>query len=97
MCCCTCAQVNKHKLVEDLGVPYRDLRMLDPLVTPYSCLMSHAAPLGSSTDRSWTQVPMPYPSAIFIREHAIIVNLESIKMLICTDQVKPGGFCTYNH
>ena len=27
-------QVNKHKLVEDLGVPYRDLRMLDPLVCP---------------------------------------------------------------
>ena len=34
------------------------------------------------------QVPMPYPSAIFIREHAIIVNLESIKMLICKDQVR---------
>ena len=27
------AQVNKHKLFEDLGVPYRDLRMLDPMVS----------------------------------------------------------------
>lgn len=30
---------------------------------------------------------MPYPSSIFIREKAIIVNLESIRMLICENQV----------
>ena len=33
------------------------------------------------------QVPMPYPSSIFIREKAIIVNLESIRMLICENKV----------
>ena len=36
---------------------------------------------------------MPYPSAIFIREQAIIVNLESIKMLICMDQVSGPERC----
>ena len=30
---------------------------------------------------------MPYPSSIFIREKALVVNLESIRMLICEDQV----------
>ena len=29
---CVCTQVDKHGLVMELGVPYRDLRMLDPLV-----------------------------------------------------------------
>ncbi|KAK9803551.1 hypothetical protein WJX73_008351 [Symbiochloris irregularis] len=59
----THVQVDKHGLVMQFGVPYRDLRMLDPLV------------------------PMPYPSSIFIREKALVVNLESIRMLICDDQV----------
>ena len=36
---------------------------------------------------------MPYPSSIFIREHALIVNLESIKMLICMDQARAGTPC----
>lgn len=49
--------------MQTLGIPYRDLRILDPLV------------------------PMPYPTAIFIREKALVVNLETIKMIICKDQV----------
>lgn len=31
--------------------------------------------------------PTPYPSAIFIREHCIILNLEHIKVIACADQV----------
>ncbi len=31
---------------------------------------------------------MPYPTAIFIREKALVVNLETIKMIICKDQVR---------
>jgi len=56
-------QVEKQTLVQNLGIPYRDLRILDPLV------------------------PMPYPTAIFIREKALVINLETIKMIICRDQV----------
>ena len=39
--------------------------------------MSHAA----------LQVPTPYPTALFIREKALVVNLESIRMIISADQV----------
>lgn len=40
--------------------------------------MSHAVP----------QVPTPYPTALFIREKALVVNLESIRMIISADQVR---------
>lgn len=30
---------------------------------------------------------MPYPSALFIREKALVVNLEAISMIICRNQV----------
>ena len=53
-----------------------------PATPPPDCYLQ-----GHSTDRSHLQVPMPYPSSIFIREKAIIVNLESIRMLICENQV----------
>lgn len=33
------------------------------------------------------QVPTPYPTALFIREKALVVNLESIRMIISADQV----------
>ncbi|GMH39163.1 hypothetical protein BSKO_07061 [Bryopsis sp. KO-2023] len=55
--------VGKHTLVAQLGIPYRDLRILDP----------------------W--VPIPYPMSIFIRERALVVNLENVRMVICKDQV----------
>ena len=35
----------------------------------------------------YLQAPIPYPTAIFIREKAIIVNVESIRMIICADQI----------
>ena len=60
---------------------------------PGGCLQGCSAWSGNSRSRSCStkppalQVPMPYPSSIFIRERALIVNLESIKMLICMDQV----------
>ena len=30
---------------------------------------------------------MPYPSAIFIRDKALVVNVESMRLIICQDQV----------
>jgi hypothetical protein len=56
-------QANKKKIVDDLGVHYRDLRYLEPLV------------------------PTPYPAAIFIRDKALVVNLESLRMLVTKDKV----------
>ncbi|KAA6421154.1 MAG: Magnesium transporter [Trebouxia sp. A1-2] len=57
------ALVDKHAVVAELGIHYRDLRILDPLV------------------------PTPYPTALFIRDKALVVNLESIRMIISADQV----------
>ncbi len=48
-------QVDKHELVLQLGVHYRDLRIVDP------------------------HVPTPYPSGIFLREKAMVINLESLR------------------
>ena len=31
-------------------------------------------------------VPLPYPSALFVREKAMVVNLESVRMLVTKDQ-----------
>lgn len=33
------------------------------------------------------QVPIPYPTAIFIRERALVVNFENIRLIIAKDQV----------
>lgn len=30
---------------------------------------------------------MPYPSAIFIRDKALVVNIESMRLIICQDEV----------
>eukprot|EP00951_Prasinocladus_malaysianus_P008167 scaffold59063_cov45-Prasinocladus_malaysianus.AAC.1 len=42
--------------------------------------------LDNNGKASYVQVPMPYPTAIFIREKALVINLETIKMIICRDQ-----------
>ncbi len=34
------------------------------------------------------QVNTPYPTAILVREKAMVINLESIRMIICKDQVR---------
>ena len=62
-------QMEKYQLVAHLNIPYRDLRILDPLA------------------------PIPYPTTIFIREKALVVNLESIRMIICQDQASPRCCC----
>ena len=36
---------------------------------------------------AFLQVPMPYPSAIFIRDKALVVNVESMRLIICQDEV----------
>ncbi|KAK9825264.1 hypothetical protein WJX74_004521 [Apatococcus lobatus] len=65
---------DKHTMVSQLGIPYRDLRVLDSAVS---------------------QVQQ---TSLFIREKALVVNVESIKMLVCKDQVfvlsvpTPGDF-----
>ena len=46
-----------------LGIPWRDLRILDP------------------------SIPSPSPAAIFIREQAIVFNVESLRMIITKDEV----------
>lgn len=45
------------------------------------------------------QVPTPYPTALFIREKALVVNLESIRMIISADQVslQPPCCCYCEH
>ena len=34
------------------------------------------------------KVNTPYPTAILVREKAMVINLESIRMIICKDQVR---------
>lgn len=55
-------QVDKHVLVYELGVRYRDLLTLDPTL------------------------PLPFPAAILIRNRALIINLETVRMIICANQ-----------
>ena len=31
-------------------------------------------------------VPIPWPAAILVRERALVVNLETVRMLICANQ-----------
>ena len=42
----------------------------------------------------YLQVNTPYPTAILIREKAMVINLESIRMIICKDQVQLGAQST---
>ncbi|KAK9817294.1 hypothetical protein WJX72_012299 [[Myrmecia] bisecta] len=65
-------KVDKHTFVTELGVHYRDLRILDPLV------------------------PSPYPAAIFIREKALVINLEALRMIICKDEDLIARLATSN-
>lgn len=39
------------------------------------------------------QVPTPYPTALFIRDKALVVNLESIRMIVSADQVSKVSSC----
>lgn len=66
--------VDKHRLVQDLNIRYRDLLTLDP------------------------SVPIPYPASFFIREKAMVVNLEAVRLIICANQCYllsvPKASCT---
>ena len=60
----TCAaQADKHTFVQNLGIPMRDLRVLDPMVQQAS-----------------------KRSAIFVRERALVVSLERLRLIISRDQ-----------
>ncbi|GFR49948.1 hypothetical protein Agub_g12055, partial [Astrephomene gubernaculifera] len=79
-------RVDRHQLVADMGIAYRDLRAIDPAL------------------------PIPTPTAVLIRERALVVNLESVRMIIGCDQVyvlsvqhpveqdgrMPGGYGSYD-
>lgn len=56
-------RVDKYRLGAELGVPSRDIRLLDP------------------------SIPTPYPSAILVRERAIVLNLDSAKAIVTKDTV----------
>lgn len=32
-------------------------------------------------------IPLPFPASILVREKAIIVNLEAVRMIVCANQV----------
>ncbi len=49
--------MDKHTLVERLGIPYRDLRQMDPFIA------------------------QPYPASILVREKAIVLSLENIRLI----------------
>ena len=97
--------MDKHAVVAELGIRYRDLRILDPLVSTAHKTMS--AVLYTRTDSvmfalccltiirhsGMLQVPTPYPTALFIRDKALVVNLESIRMIISADQVSKVRTC----
>ena len=51
-------EATKAEMQRELGVPFRDLMILDP------------------------NLPTAYPSSVFIRPRAIVVNLEHIKMIV---------------
>ncbi|KAK9864899.1 hypothetical protein WJX84_008296, partial [Apatococcus fuscideae] len=59
----TFVKVDKHAMVQDMGIHYRDLRTVDPLVSTV------------------------YPASIFIRDKALVVNLECLRMIVCKDEV----------
>ena len=79
-------QVDKHEFISRLGIYYRqeasqaDLseRLARPLTSLLFCRdLRIVDPL----------IPTPYPTALFIRERAMVVNFESIRMIIAADQV----------
>ncbi|GLC56243.1 hypothetical protein PLESTB_001083700 [Pleodorina starrii] len=59
----TIVKVDRHQLVADMGIAYRDLRAIDPAL------------------------PIPTPTAILIRERALVVNLETVRLIVGADQV----------
>lgn len=98
----TCVAADKHTLVCTLGIPLRDLRILDPLVcfsvevhwtygkasilcmSPDSSIFARIMTLCSLT--FITQVASSYPTCIFVREKALLVSLERLRMIISKDQ-----------
>lgn len=55
--------------------------------------MGEVVMLSRQVDSAMPQVPTPYPTALFIREKALVVNLESIRMIVSADQVSLEPFC----
>lgn len=84
-------QIDRQDLVLELNISYRDVRILDPLVSDMGCCrgrrcLSLTSYCATPTSRCCAQVAEPYPTALLIRERALIVNMESVRMIICKDQ-----------
>ena len=90
------AQVNRRTFVQQYGVPYRDLRILDPLVsadiTPVPAghdTVSHSVRAALTlTKLPALQLPTLFPTALFVRKQSIVVNFESLRLLIFKDHVR---------
>ena len=85
-------QIDRQDLVLELNISYRDVRILDPLVSGHVVLdeaarcLSLPSHTATTTSCCCVQVAEPYPTALLIRERALIVNMESVRMIICKDQ-----------
>ena len=81
-------QVDKQELVQRLWIPFRDLRQLDPMVRIslfFSSGSSQSLLLSSKNcSELHPQVPIPYPSSIFIR-YALCCNARG-RPLLCRVQ-----------
>lgn len=100
-------QIDRQDLVHELNISYRDVRILDPLVRlsiPRSWAAVKQRPqhgigisdfyLYSGADAGVLcepQVATPYPTALLIREKALVVNIEAVRMIICKDQCFVSG------
>ena len=81
-------------MVARLRVPFRDLRILDPLVgLRFLIQLSRTHVLHTMhyiktiyfTRAPDMQLPTPYPTAVYIRERALVVNLQSVRVMITAE------------
>ena len=61
-------QMERQELVRDLNISYRDVRILDPLISA------------------------PYPTALLIREKALVCNFEAVRMIITANECYVSTF-----
>lgn len=80
-------QGDKNLMSKELAIPHRDLRLLDPEVCGASTGFWMNILRAMSGSACYKQVPMAYPSAILVREKAMLIHLESIRMVISKDAV----------
>ena len=80
-------QVNKHDIIRELSLASRDLITVDQEVLNDTYAASQSWQVHCSYPVS-EQVPIAYPSGLLVRERALIVNLDSIRLIAGRDQVQ---------